>query len=128
MQELEKEYANRVRDNPNQRAKYWQERTNQPYKNIIKDEKAIKVFLDKPRIANKNEEKELKRALIVHKVTDADKEGVDDEFKDLQGKLEKHNNELKVIMIMDWTKFKIGLLLLVLVMLLFLLVLNIEIY
>jgi hypothetical protein len=64
--------------------KYWSKRTNQPYKNIMKNEdytKKIKSTKD----------------LIVHRVTDKDKEGVEEEYVDLKGKLEMHNNELKVI-------------------------------
>jgi hypothetical protein len=77
------------KDYENKRNQYWDKRTNQPYKNIIKDERHINKFLNKKNINEKE--------LIVHRVTDADKEGVDEEFTELKGKLEKHNNELKVI-------------------------------
>ncbi len=62
----------------------WKKRTNQGYKNIIKDEKYQKKDYKK------------KEDLIVHKVTDADKLGVDDELKDFEGKIEMHNGELKI--------------------------------
>jgi hypothetical protein len=64
--------------------KYWSKRTNQPYKNIMKNEDYTKKF------KNTND-------LIVHRVTDKDKEGVEEEFVDLQHKLEKHDDQLKVI-------------------------------
>lgn len=62
----------------------WKKRTNQGYKNIIKDEKYQKKDYKK------------KEDLIVHKVTDADKLGVDDELKDFEGKIESQNGELKI--------------------------------
>lgn len=63
---------------------YWAKRTNQPYKNIMKNEDYTKkISSDKD--------------LIVHRVTNKDKEGVEEGFLDLQDKLEKHNDELKVI-------------------------------
>jgi hypothetical protein len=62
----------------------WKKRTNQAYKNIIKDEKYQKKDYKK------------KEDLIVHKVTDADKLGVDNELKDFQGKIEVQNGELKI--------------------------------
>lgn len=65
----------------------WNSRTNQPYKNILKNENYAKIPL-------KNAKKE---DLIVHRVTDADKIGLMDEFEELIQILEKHNNELKMI-------------------------------
>lgn len=62
----------------------WSKRTNQAYKNIIKDEKYLK----------KNYKE--KEDLIVHKVTDLDKLGVNEELKEFQEKLESQNGELKV--------------------------------
>ncbi|ARF09465.1 hypothetical protein Indivirus_1_88 [Indivirus ILV1] len=63
---------------------YWSKRTNQPYKNIMKNEDYTKkISSDKD--------------LIVHRVTNKDKEGVEEGFVDLQHKLEKHDDELKVI-------------------------------
>lgn len=66
--------------------KYWEQRTNEPYKNILKNEDYTKNF--------KKEED-----LIVHKVTDLDKdeEKLEFEFKDLEDKIEKHNKDLKII-------------------------------
>ena len=64
--------------------KYWEKRTNQPYKNIMKNEDYTKkISSDKD--------------LIVHRVTNKDKEGVEEACIDLQQKLEKHDDELKVI-------------------------------
>lgn len=71
-----------------EKEKAWSQRTNQPYKNILKDENYNK-FIGKQNI-NKDE-------LIVHKVTDADKIGLLEEFQDLLGILEKHNSDLKII-------------------------------
>lgn len=82
-------YSKSDKDYEEKRKQYWEKRTNQPYKNIIKDEQHINKFLNKKNIDQKE--------LIVHRVTNADKEGVDNEFETLQGKLETHNNELKVI-------------------------------
>jgi len=62
----------------------WKKRTNQTYKNIIKDEKYQKKEYKK------------KEDLIIHKVTNADKFGVDTELKDFQGKIETQNGELKI--------------------------------
>ena len=62
----------------------WKKRTNQTYKNIIKDEKYQKKEYKK------------KEDLIIHKVTNADKFGVDTELKDFQGKIEVQNGELKI--------------------------------
>jgi hypothetical protein len=67
-----------------ERQETWNKRTNQPYKNILKSEDYKKVF-------SKKED------LLVHKVTDADKIGVMKELLELQGLLEKHNGELKII-------------------------------
>jgi len=63
---------------------YWSKRTNQPYKNILKNEDySKKISSDKD--------------LIVHRVTNKDKEGVEEGFTEFKGKLETHDNELKVI-------------------------------
>jgi hypothetical protein len=64
--------------------KYWKERTNQPYKNILKNE-------DYKKKINKKED------LIVHKITNEDKIGLMNEFDNLKNTLEKHDDELKVI-------------------------------
>ena len=62
----------------------WNKRTNQAYKNIIKDDRFLKKDYKK------------KEDLIVHKVTDLDKLGVDEELKDFEGKIESQNGELKI--------------------------------
>lgn len=61
--------------------KAWVGRTNAPYKNIIKDEK--------------KREFKSKEELIVHKVTEEDKKGLDESFEKFENKIENHNNELK---------------------------------
>lgn len=62
----------------------WKNRTNAPYKNILKNEDW------KKRFATAND-------LIVHRVSHLDKVGLLDEYKKLVGLMEKHNNELRVI-------------------------------
>ena len=66
----------------------WETRTNQPYKNILKGEKYDK-FINKKTIE--------KEELIVHRVTDADKEGFREAVLELENNKQKHNNELKLI-------------------------------
>lgn len=63
---------------------WWSKRTNEPYKNILKDEDWRKDF--------KKEED-----LIVHKVTDLDKVGLMDDYEALIALIEVHDGELKVI-------------------------------
>ena len=65
--------------------KYWNERNNAPYKIIIKDKRYI------------NKDFKKKSDLIVHKVTNKDKEGVDEDHIKMEGKRIGHNNELKII-------------------------------
>jgi len=69
-----------------QRTQLWEGRTNQPYKNIMKNEDYNKAF--------KNE-----KDLIVHKVTAADKieKILLKELESLEGEIEKHDSELKSI-------------------------------
>ena len=71
---------------------YWRARTNQPYKNILKNENYSIFFQKKGRDLNETE-------LIVHKVTDADKleERLLSEFNELNNMIEKHDDELKAI-------------------------------
>ena len=64
--------------------KYWKMRTNEPYKNILKKEDYTK------KITSEND-------LIVHRVTNKDKEGVEEDRLKMDSNREKHNNELKVI-------------------------------
>jgi len=62
----------------------WKNRTNAPYKNILKNEDWKKKFKSSAD-------------LIVHKVSNFDKIGLLDEYNKLVGLMEKHNNELRVI-------------------------------
>jgi len=78
---------------------WWQTRTNQPYKNIIKKDlfnKDFKKFYDE-KIFNTNIKE--KKELLVHKVTseDWDKLLLEAEYELLNDILEKHDKELKVI-------------------------------
>lgn len=66
----------------------WKNKTNQPYKKILKNENYNKA------IKNEND-------LIVHKVTDADKIGLMDELYDFANTLEKHNGQLVMIYSLD---------------------------
>jgi len=74
------------------RNKYWKNRTNIPYKCIIKDKKHTDKFINIKRKIKKED-------LIVHRVTLADKNKkiVERDLKKLENSLEKHNKELKVI-------------------------------
>lgn len=67
-----------------EREKYWKSRTNEPYKNIIKD-------ADYKKPVSKTDD------LIVHKVTPADKLGVDEKFTDFEKDKKQHDDDLKVI-------------------------------
>jgi len=83
--ELDNQYGNEEKYKKNLK-KYWDKRTNQPYKNILKDEDYTKNFKKKDD-------------LIVHKVTDLDKdaEKLELEFQDKDDDREKHDGELKMI-------------------------------
>ena len=61
---------------------YWNNRTNEPYKNIIKNDDY------KKKITNTSD-------LVVHKVTHIDKLGVENDFKKLQNEIDKQDNDLK---------------------------------
>jgi hypothetical protein len=63
---------------------WWSQRTNAPYKNILKDLDWKKDF-------------KTQDDLIVHKYTDLDKVGLMDDYKALVSLIEKHNGQLKVI-------------------------------
>lgn len=84
--DAEKNYRDKSgKDYGSEIQEYWKKRTNQPYKNIIKnDDVANKQFKSKDD-------------LIVHRVTKKDKEGVDESYGALTQNLEKHDNELKSI-------------------------------
>lgn len=62
----------------------WNKRTNQGYKHIIKDEKFQKKDYKK------------KEDLIVHKVTDLDKIGINNELQNFEKAIETQNGELKI--------------------------------
>lgn len=80
---------------------HWNMRTNDPYKNIIKDDKYFSKFLKENLVRGKRvsalDEKKMMGELIVHRVTNADKDGVKEKFDEFANGLEKHNNELKII-------------------------------
>lgn len=78
MKDLEKNFTKKELED------LWAKRTNQGYKHIIRDEKYQKKDYKK------------KEDLIVHKVTDLDKLGVDEEFDEYEKKIETQNGELKV--------------------------------
>lgn len=63
---------------------YWKGRTNQPYKNILKDEDYSKTIKDE-------------KDLIVHRVTANDKLGVKEKYNEIKKNIENHNKELGVI-------------------------------
>ena len=69
-----------------QRETFWVNRTNQPYKNIMKNEDYKKKF-------------KVQDDLIVHKVTDADKlqEVLFNKLDELKNEIEMHDNKLKSI-------------------------------
>lgn len=92
--QAEKEYLAEVKDK-----RIWEGRTNQPYKSIIKDNKYIDLFLTKTRADTPQEQDILREKLIVHKVTNADKNynEVEGKYQNLKDDKLKHDNELKVI-------------------------------
>ena len=63
---------------------WWSQRTNAPYKNILKDQDWRKTF-------------KIEDDLIVHKYSDLDKVGLMDEYMAILKLIEKHNGELKVV-------------------------------
>lgn len=95
--DVEKKYSTFQTEYKPHLQKLYQSRTNQPYKNIIKDEKYIKNFLCTPVPKSDTERKKLQKRMVVHRVTNADKEGVDEEYDHLVSQLERHNDELKVL-------------------------------
>lgn len=78
---------------------WWESRTNQPYKNIIKKDLFNKDFKKYYRDDIFNTNVKDKKELLVHKVTseDWDKLLLEAEYELLNDILEKHNKELKVI-------------------------------
>lgn len=95
--EIEKKYKVAEKEYPSEKSKFWEGRTNQPYKNIIKDERMIKTFLERPKAENKEQQEELKKALVVHRVTDADRKGVEEDFEHLKDAKQRQDDELRVI-------------------------------
>lgn len=94
MKDLEKEYTKNDKQHLHQLKNLWKKRTNQPYKNIIKDKQHIDKFLT----SNTKKLKHVKKEdLVVHRVTKADKIGVTKDYNKFQKGLETHNNELKTI-------------------------------
>lgn len=75
--ELKNKYNNDI-------SNYWKNRTNEPYKNIIKNQDYTK------KITNTSD-------LIVHKVTPLDKIGVDVDFAKLQNEMDKQDDYIKNI-------------------------------
>lgn len=69
----------------------WRNRTNQPYKNVLKDDDYKKMNLVKKTTFVTEKD------LIVHTITDADKIGLMKDLAELNSLLEKHNGELKVL-------------------------------
>ncbi|AYV84433.1 MAG: hypothetical protein Hyperionvirus25_19 [Hyperionvirus sp.] len=81
---LANDYVVRKKDLDASLVGYWKNRTNQPYKNILINENYNRTF-------------KAKEDLIIHRVTDADHDGLMDEFRELLGILERHDDELTVI-------------------------------
>lgn len=71
----------------------WKARTNQPYKNIITDEKLQSVFYNK----NVNEIKHTEKDLIIHKASKNDSIETEAELKKLVTQIVGHDNNLKKI-------------------------------
>jgi hypothetical protein len=99
---LKSEYDNKSDKHLNTLKTHWGERTNVPYKGIIKDDKHSGKFLKgnyllRKKIIRDKEKKKLENELIVHKVTNADKEGVEDDMDEFKKGLEVHDNELKSV-------------------------------
>jgi hypothetical protein len=82
-QELETKFTEEQKTYMPKIKEYWQGRTNQPYKGIIGN------------AANK--EFKTEADLLVHRVTSADKQGVDNELEKYKGAKDTHDSELKKI-------------------------------
>lgn len=61
--------------------KYWSSRTNEPYKIIFKGKNFVKNY-------------EKQEDFVVHKVTEKDKEGIDEEYDNKLNDIDNHNKEL----------------------------------
>jgi hypothetical protein len=70
----------------------WKSRTNDPYKSVLKSAKILKDD-------DYNKTFKSKKELIIHKVTDADRDQtiLESDLNEKQGNIEKHNDELKMI-------------------------------
>ena len=84
--ETKKKYAELEQNYEPTRKSYWSQRTNQPYKNIIKDRVHIDKFIGRQKI--KEDE------LVIHKVSKQDKVGVDEKLNGLKENINTHNKEL----------------------------------
>ena len=82
--ELEQVWHKSVSDFKPQRDEWQKARTNMPYKNILKKE-------------NYNREFKTKEDLIVHKVTNADKLELMENYEKLLNIIKKHNDQLEII-------------------------------
>lgn len=84
--QIDENYKNTKHNFIVERESWWKGRTNNPYKNIMKDENYKKKF-------------EKQEDLIVHKVTDADKlqEVLFSKLDELKNDIEMHDKELKSI-------------------------------
>lgn len=87
--EIKKKYSELEKNYEPSRNTYWKQRTNQPYKNIIKDRAHIDKFIGKSQI-NKEE-------LIIHRVSKEDKKGVEEKFNKLGQTIKTHDKELNVL-------------------------------
>lgn len=86
LKKAESEYTSKDgKDYGSEIKNYWTKRNNAPYKTIIKNEDYTNKVFKK------------KSDLIVHRVTNKDKEGVEEDCQKLEQNLMKHNKELKVI-------------------------------
>jgi hypothetical protein len=68
--------------------KEWKKRTNQPYKAVLKNVLTEEDY--KKQFKSKDD-------LIIHRVSQVDKEGLDDKFDDFLDDIEVHDKELKTI-------------------------------
>lgn len=84
--ELAKEYDHEISNHRNNLEAYWRARNNQPYKTIITNDK-YRVPLEGAKIED----------LIVHRVTDADKLGLLEEFAALKRTIVNQDDSIKII-------------------------------
>src|SRR4029079_9094955 len=89
--ETERKYNMVTNQYDGERNNYWEKRTNEPYKNIIKEKKHYEKFLDKEKL-HKIEPEEL----IVQKTSEVNKIN-EDQIEEYKNNVEGHNNEIKSI-------------------------------